>query len=150
MAAVEMMAALGKFLETASMGHVQIEYASVPNRHRLGCRHCDATFTILDATTLSTDYKKFGLLPYPIQTFAKAHRHPPEELNNAQAKLEAAKEEARKKLESLLGDMKFKDPKAVIKELSSAKCECGETCPCSQHGFGFAKPPARTGRKFRQ
>jgi hypothetical protein len=119
------------------------------------CRHCDATFTIIDAATLADDYNKLGLLPSVIMTFAKAHRHSPEERAVIAAKLEVAKQEAQEKLQGLLKDMNFKNPAAVVKELSSTTCnECGETCPCSQHGFGFAKYTRtnimKQGRRFRQ
>jgi hypothetical protein len=154
MASIDM-TVLGKFLETASSGYVQMEYAPVTNRWRLWCRHCDATFTIIDAATLADDYNKLGLLPSVIMTFAKAHRHSPEERAVIAAKLDVAKQEAQEKLQGLLKDMNFKNPAAVVKELSSTTCnECGETCPCSQHGFGFAKYTRtnimKQGRRFRQ
>ena len=146
---------IDQFLRTASGGNVHIEYAPCTNRWRLWCSHCNATFTILAVDTLAGDYEKLGMLPQPLATFAKGHLHKPEELANAAAKLEAAKKEAQEKLQGLLKDMNFKNPAAVVKELSTATCnECGETCPCSSHGFGFAKYTRtnimKQGRKFRQ
>lgn len=134
-----------KFLETAAP-HIFVEYATAVNRYRFVCTKCDGKFTFDHGFGVHGEQVEWVL-----QKFVKAHVHTPEEFKGAQAKLAAAKEDATTKLEVLLRVMNFKDPAATVKEVCSSKCECGESCPCSQHGFGFARPPAhKTGRKFRQ
>jgi hypothetical protein len=143
-----------QYLKTAAP-HVFVEYATDVNRYRFVCSKCEQTLTFSDGIGVDG----FSV-QYCLQKFVKEHVHPPQEeqmeQKESQAKWAAQKDEQSKKLLKLLDEMKFSNPAGVVNELTSAICECGESCPCLKHGFSLAKSPAaksntpKTGRKFRQ